>query len=150
MTAGYMSLGKVGRRARYACSRIRYCGGIMLLAKSSDIGMIATVPFRVPVALLGYSEAIGFGWSCVWHTSNTASLGNADTKYDELAYRIAKIDKKLKTKYCNLESRIRVFGRDMVTKTIIGWHKSARSRQVLNMLPKSQIVGPKQTRPAQQ
>jgi hypothetical protein len=93
---------------------------MMLLAKSNDIGMIATVPFRVPVALLGYKEAIGFDWSCVWHTSNTTSLGSWAEKYDELAYRSARIDKKLKTKYCSLESRIRVFGRDMVAKTITG------------------------------
>jgi hypothetical protein len=91
-----MPFGNEGMRARYACSRMRYCGGMMLLASSSVMGIIATVPFRVPVALFGYSEAIGFGRSCVWHTPATTSLGME--KYDVLAYRIARIETKLKKK----------------------------------------------------
>jgi hypothetical protein len=70
---------------------------MMLLASSSVMGMIATVPFRVPVALFGYSEAMGLGKSCVWHTPATTSLGGSE-KYEVLAYRIARMDTKLKRK----------------------------------------------------
>lgn len=58
---GYMPSGNDGSRLRYACSRMRYWVGIMLRAKSSEIGITATVPFSVPVALFGYVVAIGFG-----------------------------------------------------------------------------------------
>jgi hypothetical protein len=94
--------------------------------------MTDMVPFRVPVALLGYSDAIGFGWSFVWQTSTSTSFGWA--KYVELAYRIASIDKKLKRKYCNLGFRACIFGRDIVKKANTGWQASARSQTVLNIL----------------
>jgi hypothetical protein len=120
----------------------------MLLAMSRGIGIIAIVPFRVPVALLGYIEAIGFGWSTVWQTSGMISdiisgTVSADAeKYEVLAYLNANIERKLSRKYCSLEFWIAIFffdfGRDTVRKARSGWHSSARSRQVLNILsPKS-------------
>lgn len=62
-----MSFGNVGRRWRYACSKMRYCEGISWRARSSGIGTIETVPLRTPVALFGYVVAIGFGESSDWH-----------------------------------------------------------------------------------
>jgi hypothetical protein len=72
----------------------------MLRASSSEMGMRTTVPLRVPVALFGYSDAIGFGKSCVWHTSCAGSCATTlrSVKYEELAHRIARISTKLKTK----------------------------------------------------
>jgi hypothetical protein len=81
----------------------------MLLACSNVIGMIATVPFKVPVALFGYNEAIGFGESCVWHVPGTTletisgKVAADAEKYEVLAYRSASIDKKLSRKYCSRE-----------------------------------------------
>ena len=114
---------------------MRYCGGMIRRARSSEMGMTATVPFKTPVALLGYSAAIGFGWSYVWHTSGMTSIGWE--KYDELAYRSASTDKKLTRKYCSFESCVCIFDRDIVRNATTGWHKSARSRQVLNIFLES-------------
>lgn len=102
-----MSLGKEGRMARYACSRMRYCGGIMLRARSREMGNIATVPFKVPVALLGYSDAIGLGRSYVWHvsaSSTTASVAAGFEKYDMPTYRSATSERSVMMKYWSRDS----------------------------------------------
>lgn len=134
-----MAAGKSGRSARYACSRMRYCDGIKLLARSRDIGKTAIVPFKTPVALFGYCAAMGFGWST--HVSAPNSTADAE-KYDVPAYRSARIDRKLTRKYCSLEFCIAMvgdfdFGRETERKARSGWHSSTRSRQVLNIISSS-------------
>ena len=68
-----MFLAKKGSKARYACSIILYWEGIIWRAKSRAMGITAIVPFNVPVAFVGYVEAIGLGELCDWH--NSASTG---------------------------------------------------------------------------
>lgn len=73
-----MPLGKEGSKARYACSIILYFAGMIWRANSREMGITAIVPFSVPVALLGYVEAIGFGELCDWH--NSALTGSSVDK----------------------------------------------------------------------
>jgi hypothetical protein len=107
-----MSLGNEGRIARYACSRIRYCGGIILRASSSEMGKIASVPFKVPVALLGYSEAMGLGRSRVWHvfvssTGPPVAAGAAGAeRYVVPTYRRATTERSVMMKYWSRDSVI--------------------------------------------
>lgn len=71
--------------------------------------MTIVVPLRVPVAFMGYSEAMGFGWSLVWQISNSPSLGFV--RYEVLAYRTASMEMNEKRKYCHLDSCACIFGR---------------------------------------
>lgn len=126
-----MPSGNPGSSARHACSRIPYRAGITLLASAIDIGTIAIVPLSVPVALLAYSSAIGFGWSYVWHVSNIAASLGCEKEQNELAYRMARMERKLKTKYgAKVDLACWTLGRDIVRKANTGWQRSARSRYV--------------------
>ena len=66
---GYIPSGNEGNAARSAPSKMVYCSGMIRRAASKVIGMIAIVPFKTPVALLGYKSAIGLGWSAEKHVS---------------------------------------------------------------------------------
>ena len=60
-------MGNVGSSFWYAAVKIGYCAGTMLRASVKEIGTTMMVPLRVPVALLGYCAAIGFGEDCDLH-----------------------------------------------------------------------------------
>lgn len=79
----------------------------MLRARSREMGSIATVPFKVPVALLGYSDAIGLGRSYVWHDSASGvitSVAAGFEKYDTPTYRRATSERSVTMKYWSRDS----------------------------------------------
>lgn len=91
------------------------------------------VPFKVPVALPGYEEAMGLGWSSVWQTSVAASSSGWE-RYEDPTHRTARIDKNEKMKYCSRKSRRVIFGCWREKNARIGRHTSAMSRYRFNIV----------------
>jgi hypothetical protein len=72
---GYMPSGNVGSIERYAASRMGYSSERSSRALASGMGIISVVPLRLPVTMLGYSSAMGFGLSTLTQASCADEVG---------------------------------------------------------------------------